>query len=118
AAAPAHAILAPPFGVTSAPGASVDAPSGTLGTDPLILAFARLAALAPHVVASGDTAITAGFSGALVVPGNLVIHGGAVVDGLIVASGSITIQPGAVVAGAVHAGGLVTVGGSVSWHPC
>lgn len=119
AAAPPNAVLAPPSGVTSAPGASIDGPSGALGADTLIHTFARLAALAPpHTVASGDTAVSGGHSGILIVPGNLTINGGAVVDGLVVASGSVSIHAGAVVAGAVHAGGLLTVAGTVTWDPC
>ena len=119
APAPPHAVLAPLFGVTSAPGASIDAPVGTLGADPLILSFARLLALAPPgTVAAGDTAISAGHSGVLIVPGDLTVNGGAVVSGLLVASGSVRIDPGAVVAGAVHAGGLLTAGGIVRWNRC
>lgn len=119
AAATPHAILAPPFSITSASGASVDAPGGPLGSAPLIHTFARLLALAPpHAVAAGDSAITTGHSGILVVPGNLTITGGAIVSGLLVASGAVHVDPGAVVTGAVHAGGLLTVGGTVMWDPC
>ncbi|HSJ30453.1 MAG TPA: hypothetical protein VK933_03405 [Longimicrobiales bacterium] len=120
AAAPTpHAVLAPQFSVTIAPGASVDAPGGAVGPDPLIHTFGRLLALAPpHTVASGDTAITARHSGVLIVPGNLRVTPGAAVSGLLVASGSVQIDAGAVVAGAVHAAGLLTVAGSSTWDPC
>lgn len=120
AAAPqTNSILAPVFGVTLDPGASVDAPAGLLGPHALIHDFLRLKALAlPRLIAQGDSTLHSHANGVLIVDGSVTLSGGAAFTGLLVTSGSVTVEHTAALYGAVHAGAGLQVAGRVQWDPC